>query len=257
MKRQLIQKMDTTTARGMLSKGWYEENGKLLLVKGNSDFSGVVGYEPYSEVIVSKIAEALGFNAVEYWIAPAADYPEVQVYGVKHVSVCENFIKPADRLVSLYDFIMGKKLEGVTDWYGSIQAYFDLKPVDEILTLDALCGNEDRHMSNIEVIIHQDQSYEIAPVFDNGAALLAWHAESELKDNNIGYKFDSSKPFREKHKSQIKLVDPFLKPFDTEKFYQRICESSEKVIQLLPPKRAEAVKRYLHKRLLYLKKVMR
>ena len=45
----------------MLSKGWYHVDDQLVMVKGNSiTEAGTAGYEPYSEVMASLIAQVLG-----------------------------------------------------------------------------------------------------------------------------------------------------------------------------------------------------
>lgn len=44
---QLVEKRETRTSRGMLSKGWYRVDGQLVMVKGNSIAeAGTAGYEP-------------------------------------------------------------------------------------------------------------------------------------------------------------------------------------------------------------------
>ena len=56
-KIQLVEKRETRTSRGMLSKGWYHVDDQLVMVKGNSiTEAGTAGYEPYSEVMASLIA---------------------------------------------------------------------------------------------------------------------------------------------------------------------------------------------------------
>ena len=60
-KIQLVEKRETRTSRGMLSKGWYHVDEQLVMVKGNSiTEAGTAGYEPYSEVLASLIAQVLG-----------------------------------------------------------------------------------------------------------------------------------------------------------------------------------------------------
>ena len=56
----------------MLSKGWYHVDDQLVMVKGNSiTEAGTAGYEPYSEVMASLIAQVLGLPHVEYALMPA------------------------------------------------------------------------------------------------------------------------------------------------------------------------------------------
>ena len=82
---ELVKKNATKTSRGILSKAWYKIDGKLCLVKGNSvDQNGVIGHEPYSEVMASNIAEFLHFNHLPYYLMRANLFPDVKVHRLKH-----------------------------------------------------------------------------------------------------------------------------------------------------------------------------
>ena len=73
---QLVEKRETRTSRGMLSKGWYQVDDQLVMVKGNSiTEAGTAGYEPYSEVMASLIAQVLNLPHVEYTLMPAKLFP--------------------------------------------------------------------------------------------------------------------------------------------------------------------------------------
>ena len=67
-KIQLVEKRETRTSRGMLSKGWYHVDDQLVMVKGNSiTEAGTAGFEPYSEVMASLIAQVLGLPDYNAW----------------------------------------------------------------------------------------------------------------------------------------------------------------------------------------------
>ena len=96
---QLVEKRETRTSRGMLSKGWYRVDGQLVMVKGNSiTEAGTAGYEPYSEVMASLIAQVLNLPHVEYTLMPAKLFPDIKNYSCDVVSVCPLFVKPGDQL---------------------------------------------------------------------------------------------------------------------------------------------------------------
>ena len=98
-KIQLVEKRETRTSRGMLSKGWYRVDDQLVMIKGNSiTEAGTAGYEPYSEVMASLIAQVLGLLHVEYALMPAKLFPDIQTYSCDVVSVCPLFVKPGDQL---------------------------------------------------------------------------------------------------------------------------------------------------------------
>ena len=98
-KIQLVEKRETRTSRGMLSKGWYHVDDQLVMVKGNSiTEAGTAGYEPYSEVMASLIAQVLGLSHVEYALMPAKLFPDIQTYSCDVVSVCPKFTTDDEQL---------------------------------------------------------------------------------------------------------------------------------------------------------------
>lgn len=76
----LLEKFDTVSSRGMLSKAWYmDDNGNKMLVKGNSISNGVAGYEPFSEVLAYRVARLLGLPSIKYILAPKKKFKDVNV----------------------------------------------------------------------------------------------------------------------------------------------------------------------------------
>ena len=74
------------------------------MVKGNSiTEAGTAGYEPYSEVMASLIAQVLNLPHVEYTLMPAKLFPDIQTYSCDVVSVCPLFVKPGDQLYHFAD----------------------------------------------------------------------------------------------------------------------------------------------------------
>ena len=103
-KIQLVEKRETRTSRGMLSKGWYHVDDQLVMVKGNSiTEAGTAGYEPYSEVMASLIAQVLNLPHVEYTLMPAKLFPDIQPYSCDVVSVCPKFTTDDEQLYHFAD----------------------------------------------------------------------------------------------------------------------------------------------------------
>ena len=103
-KIQLVEKRETRTSRGMLSKGWYRVDDQLVMVKGNSiTEAGTAGYEPYSEVMASLIAQVLNLPHVEYTLMPAKLFPDIQTYSCDVVSVCPKFTTDDEQLYHFAD----------------------------------------------------------------------------------------------------------------------------------------------------------
>ena len=79
---------------------------------------------------------------------------------------------PKRRLVSLVDIV--ESITGL-DGFGEYMA--------KLMTIDALFLNEDRHFHNIAVLLTNRGGYELCPIFDQGAGLLA--------DTTLDYPMDA------------------------------------------------------------------
>jgi hypothetical protein len=188
------------TSDGMLKKKWKIIDGKRCLIKGgNKTFNQEVA----NEVLASRICERLGIPYVNYEI--------MEVDGERY-SVCEDFITgdtelvPANRMKKLM-----KKENHVSDYESFIRSVEDLgipdvrKRIDMMLTLDFIIANIDRHYNNFGLIRNADtlEWMSVAPIYDSGTSM--W-----CKDYNIiNTGHEESKPFRKKHRDQIKLVSDF------------------------------------------------
>ena len=259
---QLVEKRETRTSRGMLSKGWYRVDGQLVMVKGNSiTEAGTAGYEPYSEVMASLIAEVLKLPHVEYSLMPARLFPDIQTYSCDVVSVCPKFTTDDEQLYHFADMADAYFL--TSGQAASLDALFQYaveqygKPwLYQMLAFDAFIGNEDRHENNIDIIVRH-YKHVLPPLYDNGGSLLAWATDEELTDTKLRYQFDKAKPFRSRHAQQIKLLDePVLPTRDVDEVYSEIIQSISPILALLSEKRASAISQYLKYRLHYLKAAM-
>jgi hypothetical protein len=260
VKIKLINTVSNTTSRGVLSKAWYMIDDKLCMVKGNSITpDGKLGYEPYSEVMAAKIAELLSFNHVDYWLADASLFHEVATYGIKHVSVCENYLKNGQRIVKFEPFMIQKfgKVPEAEDVLRICREYFKDNLLDKMFLLDAFIGNEDRHLNNFEIIRSPSLADAVAPIYDCGAGLLSWRSDSELAIAGMVGRLDKAKPFRSSHSVQINLVENGTIPkIDLAHLYQTILVEITPILSLLSERRARAIQNYLKWRLKYLEKVM-
>lgn len=261
-KIQLVEKRETRTSRGMLSKGWYRVDDQLVMVKGNSiTEAGTAGYEPYSEVMASLIAQVLGLLHVKYALMPAKLFPDIQTYSCDVVSVCPLFVKPGDQLYHFADLADAHFLaNGQTPSPEALFQYavelYGKKWLYQMLAFDAFIGNEDRHENNIDIIVRH-YKHVLPPLYDNGGSLLAWATDEELTDTKLRYQFDKAKPFRSRHAQQIKLLDePVLPTRDLDELYSEIIQSISPILALLSEKRASAIRQYLKYRLHYLKAAM-
>lgn len=256
MQIKLINKASTKTSRGILSKAWYWIDGKICLVKGNSlNAKGHIGYEPYSEVIASEIASVLNFDHITYKLMDASYFPEVEVTGIKVVSVCENYTIKGFERYPLDRYIISKlgyEPDNPDDYLTAYLTHLPALPLYQMLLFDAFIGNPDRHIRNIDIFTNGKES-KLAPIYDNGASLLAWVSPSDLGKARNEFSFDESKPFRSKHATQMKLLKlSLIQRQDPQGLYLEILNRMEPITSLLPSERKRAIENYLLNRMKYL-----
>lgn len=190
-------KTPDNTSNGDLKKSWKIINGKRVLLKaGRPPYN----QEPFNEVLASEICKRLKFDYIEYKLYMIND---------KYYSGSENFINKNTELVSAWDFLKDRQKPNDMNYY---KFYLDSckemglnikKDVDDMIVLDYIINNEDRHFRNFGLIRNVEtlEFEKAAPIFDSGYSMYCQQA-----DNLIG-KYNKSKPFRENHDKQIQLVD--------------------------------------------------
>jgi hypothetical protein len=252
------------TNRGKLSKAWYTVDGVDYLVKGNTPGSvgslGKVGYEPYSEVLASDIADFLSIPHVKYELADAKLFPDVSVSRIKHVSTCRDYLPTGCNTYPLRRYLIANGVKSRADAFSYLltKSGLDLRPLYMMLLFDALIGNEDRHMNNIDLVMAPNGSIIFSPIFDNGASLLAWRYSFQLPTASIPYLLDSARPFETTHKKQLALIPRGIIPKVRKDFLlEGILHRVEKMRGLMSNQRVNAIKGYLTWRIRYLEEVMR
>jgi hypothetical protein len=130
------------------------------------------------------------------------------------LSACEDFITVDTELVSAwYVRSSMKKDNSKSDYQHYIEAC-DKKGIkdtekflDKMLTIDFIIANTDRHYSNFGVVRNATNLEWVghAPIYDSGTSL--WH---NVDIKSVGYfALSKSKPFKNTHSDQIKLVKDF------------------------------------------------
>jgi len=139
------------------------------------------GYEPYCEVLASEIAGIItGNKSVHYNICSLHD---------KTASRCNVFSDES------YGYASFAKL---SDKNITVQGIFNRfhemgmeEPFREMLVIDALCFNQDRHMGNYGVLFNNDtlEITGMAPVFDMNISMLPYAKDEDL-DSVGDYLYD-------------------------------------------------------------------
>lgn len=190
------------TSDGWLKKKWVILKGKRCLIKGGS---GAISQEPYNEVIASRIMDRLHISHVSYSLLMEEGYP---------YSVCENFVTPDTELITAWHIMqMEKKPNHISLYRHYLNCCERLgipgmeKSLDEMMVLDYLIANEDRHQNNFGAIRRADtlQYLGAAPIFDSGTSLW-WDKPAGMIKPDVKL---TCKAFKTSHEEQIKLVKDF------------------------------------------------
>lgn len=190
------------TSDGWLKKRWKIINGKRCLIKAGS---GPFRQETYNEVIASLVMERLGINHIPYRLIFEDGEPH---------SICDNFVTSQTELVTAWYVMQVLPFDHQAPKYPHLLACCEKlqipnvnRAIDEMLILDYLIVNTDRHLNNFGFLRNAQTLKWIgfAPIFDSGSSL--W-----FKDDIHRIRSDKtlkSKPFKGKHNEQIKLIQSF------------------------------------------------
>lgn len=168
------------TTNGMLRKCWRRISGKIYLYKGGTEGASNTGFEPYSEFYAAQVAQAMGINAIPYGLSK---------WKGTLCSTCELFTSkdyaflPVGRLVTRGGF------KAVTEYYQQLGPTY-LTALGDMVILDALICNVDRHFGNFGFLIDNktNQILSPAPLFDHGNSLFslagqdAWESDTALDE---------------------------------------------------------------------------
>lgn len=157
---------------GMLAKCWVRgEDGVIRLYKSGSSGASNAGNEPYSEVLAHQVLNCLGYNHIPYRLAR---------YHSKLVSICDLFTNERVAYKPIYQWHSFDSLEGLLSKCKQVDME---KALARMLIFDYLVWNTDRHAGNFGVLLDAD-TFELqgmAPIFDNGCALLTyWNGRESI-----------------------------------------------------------------------------
>ena len=132
--------------------------------------------------------------------------------GNEPFSICEDFITKDIELVSAYRVLQIRSKENhENDYLHYINTCQEIgveisDAVDDMIVVDYIIANEDRHFNNFELLRNAETLEWIgaAPIFDRGTSLWFDRSEDQIKYAEI-----KCKPFKKHHSEQIKLVSDF------------------------------------------------
>ncbi len=190
------------TCDGNLRKRWAILDGKRCLVKAGS---GPFHQQPFNEVIASKMADRLGIPHIPYTLLWDDGIP---------YSVCEDFVTPNTELIPAWWVMQTQKKDNQTSVYRHYRNCCEKLGVpnvthalNQMLVLDYLIANEDRHFNNFGLLRSPDTLEWLgpAPIYDSGSSLGYDKLTPQIRSGrNI-----TCKPFKKTHQDQLRLVTSF------------------------------------------------
>ena len=190
------------TSDGWLRKKWIVTGGKRCLLKGGS---GASWQEPYNEVFASRVMECLHIPHVSYGLVMVDGYP---------YSICEDFITPDTELIPAWYVMQTVKKPNHRSLYEHYLHCCERlgvpgirEAVWQMLVLDYLIVNEDRHQNNFGVVRRADtlEYLGAAPIYDSGTSLWFDKPAAMIRASAKV----SCKPFKSTHERQLQLVQDF------------------------------------------------
>ena len=133
-------------------------------------YRGIYGHECANEIVASRLMSILGIEHLEYRLVHSL----VRVNGKDHetwLNRSRSFRKGGDRKQALETFYELNKKEAESPLELCTRFGWE-RQIKEIMLVDYLIVNRDRHGANIEVLQSKDGNLRLSPVFDSGLSFV-------------------------------------------------------------------------------------
>lgn len=172
---------------GTFLKAYSDFDGRKIYYK-LSDYDpvkGIVGHECINELIVDRFLTVLGIDHLHYQLIHGnimLDGKETETF----LCASEDFKERREDKVALDTFYLAERHPDESPMNFCIRMGWE-KQIYEMLVVDFLILNRDRHGANIEVLRNRKkQTYRLAPLFDHGLSLICrCHQEDEVRKVDV------------------------------------------------------------------------
>ncbi|MBR6230242.1 MAG: hypothetical protein IKQ97_10935 [Eubacterium sp.] len=158
---------------GSYLKAYEEQDGIRTYYKLSAydRVRGIYGHECVNELIVDRLLTLLGFEHVPYRLIHADVLIDDTPYDT-WLCASENFRRTGEKKMAFDVFFEREKEKKETPLMFCERMGWQTR-VDEMLLVDYLILNRDRHGANIEVLKDSDsRNVRLAPLYDHGVSLL-------------------------------------------------------------------------------------
>lgn len=163
------------TTNGMLPKCWRRKDGRIQLFKGGTSGAANTGNEPYSEFYACQIAEILNINAISYGLSK---------WKGELCSTCDLFTGKDFSYLPVGRLVTSGGMTAVRSFFESLGPEY-VNALNDMLVLDALIFNTDRHFGNFGFLVdtHTNRIVAPAPLFDHGNSLFNYAGSDDLSSD--------------------------------------------------------------------------
>ncbi|MBQ4045992.1 MAG: hypothetical protein II627_06035 [Lachnospiraceae bacterium] len=147
------------------------ERKKYYKLSDYDPIQGIIGHECVNEIIVQRLMDLLGIEHLSYRLIHAMVSIEDQEYET-YLCESEDFKEKGESKIPLEDYYAIEKRDGQTPLdFCMERGWADY--IYQMLVIDYLVLNRDRHGANIEVLRSpKKKSIRLAPLFDHGLSLV-------------------------------------------------------------------------------------
>ena len=158
---------------GSFLKAYTDFGGKKTYYKlSNYDaFKGIIGHECINELIVDRLLSILGVDHLPYQLI----YADILIDGKEHetyLCASEDFKQPRESKIALDAYYQAERKDGESPLEFCVRLGWE-EYIYQMLAVDFLILNRDRHGANIEVLRNaSSKTVRLAPLFDHGLSLI-------------------------------------------------------------------------------------
>lgn len=148
------------------------DSQKIYYKLSNFDsFNGVIGHECINEIIVARLLTLLGAEHLDYQLIHA----DIEIEGIvyrTYICASKDFKKRGESKIALDDYYRANAEKGESHYDFCVRCGWK-SYIDQMIAVDFLILNRDRHGANIEILRNaRARTLRIAPMFDHGLSLL-------------------------------------------------------------------------------------
>lgn len=193
------QRTPNTSNNGTLRQIWLHQGEEILLSKaGELTFK----QEPFNESVVSDLLMYFSVPYISYSLGYMASEEE-------NVSICSCFTNQDVEYIPAWQLTANQKPNHMSEYehYIAQLGTFGLTDIrtqlEQMIALDYLIANEDRHWGNFGALRYSDslEFVGLAPIFDNGNS-LGYKAAHILRNKNA----NMSVAFNKTHSMELKHI---------------------------------------------------